>query len=179
MNRNYTIEHYLNIIDKARKIISGVSFSTDIIAGFPSETDKEHLETLNILKKIRFDGAYMFKYSPREGTRAYKMKDDITEVTKLKRLNEIIHLQQKISFEINQQLIGSEKIILVEGPSKKSDAFFAGRTDTNKVTIFPKLEGISIGDYIKVRITRATSATLFSDSVELYMPKEEKLARIA
>jgi tRNA-2-methylthio-N6-dimethylallyladenosine synthase len=160
-------------------IIPGVSFSTDIIAGFPSETDEEHLETIDVLKKVRFDGAYMFKYSPREGTRAYNMKDDVTEVTKLKRLDEIIQLQQKISFEINQQHIGSEEIILVEGPSKKSDAFFAGRTDTNKVTIFPKMEGISIGDYIKVRITRATSATLFSDHGELYIPKEDKLARIA
>ncbi|MGK9477639.1 tRNA (N6-isopentenyl adenosine(37)-C2)-methylthiotransferase MiaB [Melioribacter sp. OK-6-Me] len=164
MNRTYTIEHYLNLIDKARRIIPGVSFSTDIIAGFPTETEEDHLMTLEVMKEVRYDGAYMFKYSPREGTKAYSMNDDVPEETKIRRLNEIIDLQQQISYEINQSLIGKEEIILVEGFSKKSDEFLSGRTDTNKVAVFPKRDDIKVGDYVRIEITRATSATLFGNS---------------
>jgi len=163
MNRTYTIEHYLGIIDSARKIIPGVSFSTDIISGFPTETYEDHLATLDVLQKVKYDGAYMFKYSPREGTKAFKMVDDVSEETKTKRLQEIITLQQQISFELNQQLIGKKEIILVEGSSKKSEDFLSGRTDTNKVAVFPRGEGVAEGDYIEVQISRATSATLFGD----------------
>ncbi|MDH7603708.1 MAG: tRNA (N6-isopentenyl adenosine(37)-C2)-methylthiotransferase MiaB [Melioribacter sp.] len=164
MNRTYTIEHYLNLIDKARKIIPGVSFSTDIIAGFPTETEEDHKMTLNVMKQVKYDGAYMFKYSPREGTKAYNMKDDVPEEIKLRRLNEIIELQQQISYEINQQLINKEEVILVEGFSKKSEEFLSGRTDTNKVVVIPKKESIKIGDYVRVKINRATSATLFGEA---------------
>lgn len=174
MNRTYTIEHYLDIIDKARKIIPGVSFSTDIIAGFPTETYEDHLATIDVMQKVRYDGAYMFKYSPREGTKAFKMEDDVTEDAKTKRLNEIIDLQQSISYELNQNLIGKEEIILVEGFSKKSDQFMAGRTDTNKVAIFPITESVKPGDYIKVKINRATSATLFSDYIGMVSDRNEK-----
>ncbi len=165
MNRTYTIEHYLDLIERARKIIPSVSFSTDIIAGFPTETIEDHLMTLDVMQKVRYDGAYMFKYSPREGTKAFAMDDDVPDEAKAKRLNDIIELQQKISFEINQQQIGTEEIILVEGPSKKSDDFLSGRTDSNKVTVFPRHEEIKVGDYVKVKINRATSATLFGGLV--------------
>lgn len=166
MNRTYSIEHYLKIIEKARKIIPGVSFSTDIISGFPTETYEDHLDTLEIMRKVRYDGAYMFKYSPREGTKAYRMNDDVDESTKSKRLTEIIDEQQKISYEINQELIGKESIILIEGYSKKSEQYLAGRTDTNKVVIIPNKENIRKADYIKVKINRATSGTLFADFIE-------------
>src|SRR5690606_8923846 len=105
MNRTYTVEHYLNLIEKARKIIPGVSFSTDIISGFPTETWEDHLATIEVMKQVRYDGAYMFKYSPREGTKAYRMNDDVPDEVKSKRLQEIIDLQQQISFEKNQELI--------------------------------------------------------------------------
>jgi tRNA-2-methylthio-N6-dimethylallyladenosine synthase len=163
MNRTYTIEHYLNLIDNARRIIPGVSFSTDIISGFPTETDEDHLMTLDVMRKVRYDGAYMFKYSPREGTKAFEMNDDVTEEVKAKRLNDIIDLQHQISFEINDSQIGNEEIILVEGNSKKSDDFFAGRTDTNKIVVFPHDDGIAVGDYVRVKINRATSGTLFGE----------------
>jgi tRNA-2-methylthio-N6-dimethylallyladenosine synthase len=179
MNRTYTIEHYLNLIDKARKIIPGVSFSTDIISGFPTETMEDHLMTLDLMQKVRYDGAYMFKYSPREGTKAYNMNDDVPEEVKAKRLNDIIEIQQSISSEINQSLIGSEETVLVEGDSRKSDQFFAGRTDTNKVVVFPKFEDVKEGDYVRVKINRATSATLFADyigSVELNNAKSKIIA---
>jgi tRNA-2-methylthio-N6-dimethylallyladenosine synthase len=163
MNRTYTIEHYLSLVEKARKIIPGVSFSTDIISGFPTETYEDHIMTLDVMREVRYDGAYMFKYSPREGTKAYRMQDDVNDETKTKRLQEIINLQQQISFELNQELIGTEVVLLIEGFSKKSNEFLAGRTDSNKVTIIPADERIKPGDYIKVKINRATSGTLFGE----------------
>ena len=166
MNRTYTIDHYQNLIEKARKIIPGVSFSTDIIAGFPTETYEDHVMTLDIMRKVRYDGAYMFKYSPREGTKAYRIKDEISEETKSKRLHEIIDLQQQISYEKNQELLGTEEIVLVEGLSRKSEKFYAGRTDTNKVVIFPKQNEIVKGSYVKVKLNKATHATLFGDFLD-------------
>jgi tRNA-2-methylthio-N6-dimethylallyladenosine synthase len=163
MNRTYTIEHYLQLVEKARKTIPGVSFSTDIISGFPTETYEDHIMTLDVMREVRYDGAYMFKYSPREGTKAYKMEDDVSEGTKSKRLQEIINLQQQISFELNQELIGKEEVVLIEGFSKKSDKFFSGRTDSNKVVIIPVDSKIKTGDHIKAKINRATSATLFGE----------------
>ncbi len=173
MNRTYTIEHYLHLIEKAKKIIPNVSFSTDVIAGFPTETYEDHLLTLDVIREVRFDGAYMFKYSPREGTKAYKMEDDVPEKVKAKRLQEIIDLQQKISYEKNQEQIGREEIILVEGFSKKSEDYLAGRTDGNKVVIIPADAKIKTGDYVKVKINRATSGTLFGNFVDFYDVKSD------
>lgn len=176
MNRTYTIEHYLNLIEKARKIIPGASFSTDIISGFPTETYEDHVMTLDVMREVKYDGAYMFKYSPREGTKSYKMKDDVSEEVKTKRLQEIIEVQQKISFEKNQALMGTHEIILIEGFSRKSDQFLAGRTDTNKVVIIPFDEKIKTGNYIRVKINRATHATLFGDFIGFINPENENLA---
>ena len=179
MNRTYTIGHYLKLIEKARKIIPGVSFSTDIISGFPTETYEDHIMTIDVMRQVRYDGAYMFKYSPREGTKAYAMKDDVAEETKSKRLQEIIDIQQQISYEINQELIGTEDIVLVEGVSRKSNDFLAGRTDTNKVVIFPNQDGIEAGDYLKIKIKRATQATLFGELVKAVKLNNNNLALIA
>jgi tRNA-2-methylthio-N6-dimethylallyladenosine synthase len=173
MNRTYTIEHYLNIIEKARKMIPGVSFSTDIISGFPTETYEDHVKTLDVMRAVKYDGAFMFKYSPREGTKAFKMNDDVSEEVKSKRLQEIINLQQQISFELNQKIIGTEEIVLIEGFSKKSVQFLSGRTDSNKVVIIPINEKIKAGDYVKVKINRATSATLFGDFISFENKLEE------
>lgn len=171
MNRTYTVEHYLERIEKARKVIPGVSFSTDIIAGFPTETEEDHKLTLEVLKEVRYDGAFMFKYSARERTKAYEMGDDVPDEVKTKRLNEIIELQQKISYEINQSLIGKTVEVLIEDYSKKSDQFYMGRTDTNKIVIIPK-EELNIGDYCLATISRANSATLFADkAVKIEKPK--------
>lgn len=179
MNRSYTIEYYLNLIEKAKKIIPGVSFSTDIIAGFPSETYEDHVMTLDIMREVRYDGAYMFKYSPREGTKSFKMGDDVPDEIKAKRLQEIINLQQKISFDLNQTLISREEMILIEGLSKKSDQFMSGRTDTNKVVIIPFNEKIKEGNYVKVRINRATSATLFGDIVQPTSDPNEEILKLS
>jgi tRNA-2-methylthio-N6-dimethylallyladenosine synthase len=167
MNRTYTIEHYFGIIERARKIIPGVTFSTDIIAGFPTETEEEHKMTLDVMAKVRYDGAFMFKYSPRKGTRAFKMEDDIPEEVKSRRLTEIIDQQLQIALEINQELIGTEDIVLVENLSKKSDQFYSGRTDTKKIVILPIANNVKIGDMVKVKIYKATSATLFGAFIEI------------
>jgi len=164
MNRTYTVEHYLGLIEKARKIIPGVSFSTDIISGFPTETEEDHSATLELMKTVEYDGAYMFKYSPREGTKAYKMEDDIPESIITKRLNEIIDLQQSISLKLNRSLIGKIETVLVEGKSKKSELQLSGRTDSNKVVVFPKVENINAGDFADVKIVNVTSATLFGEA---------------
>ncbi len=166
MNRTYTIEHYLGLIEKAREIIPGVSFSTDIIAGFPTEEEEDHKMTLDVIEKVRYDGAFMFKYSPREGTKAFRFEDDVPENVKSRRLTEIINLQQTISNEVNQTLIGAEEIVLVEGASRKSENDLSGRTDTNKIVVFPKSNGIKRGDYVKVKIKKASSATLIAEFVE-------------
>jgi tRNA-2-methylthio-N6-dimethylallyladenosine synthase len=179
MNRTYSIEHYLGLIDKARKIIPGVSFSTDIISGFPTESYEDHVMTLDVMRQVKYDGAYMFKYSPREGTKSFKMDNDVPEDIKSKRLQEIIELQRQISFEVNQAILNKEEIVLVEGLSRKSEQFLAGRTGTNKVVIFPFDENIKEGSYVKVKINRATSATLFGDFQEFVDPDNETLALTA
>jgi tRNA-2-methylthio-N6-dimethylallyladenosine synthase len=179
MNRTYSVEHYLNLIEKAKKIIPGVSFSTDIISGFPTETWEDHFATLEVMKQVRYDGAYMFKYSPREGTKAFRMEDDVPEEVKSKRLQEIIDLQHQISLEKNQDMIGTEEIILVEGFSKKSNEFIAGRTDTNKTVIVPINDKIKTSDYIKVKINRATSGTLFGDYLSHIQTEKEGIALTA
>jgi tRNA-2-methylthio-N6-dimethylallyladenosine synthase len=160
MNRNYTVEHYLNLVDKIKRTIPGVALSTDIIAGFPTETRDDHQQTLNLLKAVRFDGAFMFAYSPRENTKAWLMNDDIPQEEKVKRLNDIIELQNLISLEDNQQLIGKTFRVMIEGVSKKSSDELKGRTNTNKKVIFPK-DGRVTGDYTDVKIERVNSATLF------------------
>jgi tRNA-2-methylthio-N6-dimethylallyladenosine synthase len=176
MNRTYTIEHYLNLVKKAREIIPGVSFSTDIISGFPTETYDDHVMTLDVMREVKYDGAYMFKYSPREGTKAFRMADDVSDEIKTERLQEIINLQQQISFELNQKMIGTKEVVLVEGFSKKSDRFLSGRTDSDKVVIIPKDEKIKAGDYVRVKINRATSATLFGDFAGFQNPVEKSVS---
>ena len=165
MNRDYTAEHFLERIAKIKALIPNVSLSTDIIAGFPSETDEDHRMTLKLMKQVQFDGAFMFKYSPRENTKAWEMHDDIDDKTKTERLTEIIELQQSISRQLKKKEIGKIHKILVEGKSKKNKNEWQGRTDTNKVVIFPHKPNIKIGDLINIKISHSTSATLFGEQV--------------
>lgn len=160
MNREYSIEKYTGIVEKARKLMPEIAFSTDIITGFPTETEDDHKMTLDLIKNIKFDGAFMFAYSPREKTKAFNMPDDITSEIKHRRLEEIIETQRKISLEINKLTINKTKQILLETLSKKSPEFIMGRTDCNKTVIIPKNHH-KIGDYVDVIIERANSATLF------------------
>jgi len=160
MNRNYSADHYRNLVKRIKKAIPTVSLSTDIITGFPTETEEDHVKTLDLLKEIRFDGAFTFKYSPRENTKAWNMNDDVQEEEKVRRLCEIIDLQRSISLIQNKAIVGQTVEVLIEGPSKKSGADYCGRTDTNKMVIFPK-NGDLIGEYKNIHIERVNSATLF------------------
>lgn len=166
MNRQYTREHYFERIAKIKEIIPDCSLSTDIIAGFPTETIDDHLDTLSLMSEVEFDGAFMFKYSPREGTKAWNMNDDITDEEKLERLNEIINFQNKISYKKNQSEIGKVFEILVEGESKKNPQEWMGRTKTNKVVVFDNsIENAQAGTLLNVKIESANSATLFGNIV--------------
>jgi tRNA-2-methylthio-N6-dimethylallyladenosine synthase len=162
MNRTYTRGHYLSLVRKIRSAIPDVSLSTDIIAGFPTETEDDHRTTLSLLEEVKYNGAFMFKYSPREHTPAYNMYDDVPDEVKVRRLNEIIEVQQRISQENNQKLIGQTFEVLIEGESKRSCNDWIGRTDTNKVVVFPRTGG-EVGDYVQVKILSTTSATLFGE----------------
>ena len=160
MNRTYTVEQYFSLVEKIRFVIPSATLSTDIIAGFPTETESDHTQTLDVIQSIGYDGAFTFKYSPREHTKAWEMNDDVPDEVKAERLNEIIELQQNISLKKNQQLVGSTVEILIERESAKSHDEWMGRTDTNKVTVFPK-DNSHIGDLVKITIDRCNSATLF------------------
>ncbi len=164
MDRNYSVEHYMHIIESIKKIIPEATLSTDIISSFPTETENDHRMTLELMKEVKYDGAYMFKYSRREKTKAYSMKDDIEEETKTRRLMEIVELQRDISEEQNKKIIGSEHEIIVESVSKKSNGKLTGRTDGNKSVIISK-NGTNIGDKVMVKIIAANSATLFGEVV--------------
>ena len=151
MNRNYTKEQYLNLVDKMKKNIPNVKFSTDIIVGFPGETEEDFEDTLDVVKKVKFEQIFMFIYSRRVGTPADKMENQVPEEIKHNRFNRLKVLYEEMTEEINKQYINSVQDILVEGYSKTNDKYLTGRTDTNKVVIF---EGSSnlIGQNIKVKI---------------------------
>ena len=166
MRRTYTRGEYLALVDRARAIVPGVSFSTDIIAGFCGETEAEHAETLSLMEAVRYDHAFMFAYSERPQTyAARKYADDVPEALKKRRLSEIIALQQTHALASNQQDVGTTHTVLIEGPSKRSDAQLMGRTDTNKVVVFDRDDLVAKGDYARVRITGCSSATLLGSFV--------------
>jgi len=160
MNRTYTREHYLNLLGKIRAAMPEANLSTDIIAGFPSETEDDHKMTLDLIDHVGYDGAFMFKYSPRENTPAFKMEDDVSDEIKTRRISEIIERQSAISEQRNAGTVGKSFEVLIEGESKKSSTDWVGRTDGNKMVIFPKGE-FEIGEYRIATISRSNSATLF------------------
>lgn len=165
MNRRYDREWYLERIAAIKRIIPDCGLSTDIMCGFHSETEEDHQETLSLMREVGFDSAFMFKYSERPGTYASKrMEDNVPEDVKSRRLQEIIDLQLELSRESNKRDVGKEFEILVEGFSKRSRDQYFGRTDQNKVVIFDK-KNHKIGEFVKVKITDYTPATLFGDAI--------------
>lgn len=166
MKRGYTRELYESRIRAIRKYLPEATISTDIISGFCGETEEEHRETLDLMRWAGFDFAYMFKYSERPDTfAAKKYEDDVPGDVKTRRLNEIIALQGELSLASKQDDLGSVFEVLAEGPSKKSENELVGRTSQNKVVVFPAA-GHKAGDYVKVKISRCTSATLIGDIAE-------------
>lgn len=166
MNRKYDREKYLERIQKIREIIPDASITTDIIAGYCSETLEDHKETLTLMEEVRYDYAFMFQYSMRPNTYAARhFEDDVPHEEKTRRLNEIIELQNKHSLESNKKDIGKIFEVLIEGVSKKNKEELFGRTPGNKVCVFPG-KGHKAGDYVYVKVNSCTSATLLSEIVE-------------
>ena len=166
MNRKYTREWYLERVAAIRRYMPDCAITTDLIAGFAHETEEEHAETISLMKEVGYDFAYMFKYSERPGTFAQRnLGDDIPEDVKTRRLTEIIDLQNKLSEESNKRDIGKEFEILVECTSKRSEEQLSGRTSQNKMVVFDRGDH-NIGDYVRVRITGCSSATLFGEEVK-------------
>jgi tRNA-2-methylthio-N6-dimethylallyladenosine synthase len=167
MNRLHTREQYMSLIDKIRNIIPNASISQDMIAGFPTETEADHQDTLSLMDYVKYNFGYMYSYSERPGTLAgRKMKDDVSEETKLRRLQEIVDLQQKHAWLRNEEFIGQTVEVLVEKVSKKSADEFSGRNSQSITVVFPK-EDYKIGDFVYVKIESCTSGTLKGVAVGL------------
>jgi len=165
MNRGYTREWYLDRIDAIKRILPGCAISTDIIAGFCGETEEEHKDTISLMQAVEYDFAYMYMYSERPKTLAErKFKDDIPEDVKRERLTEIINLQQEHSLKAHKKLVGTIQDVLIEGLSRRSDQDQVGRNSGNVKVVFPKTD-IQIGNYVKVKITDCTSATLLGEAI--------------
>ena len=166
MNRHYTPEWYLNRIEAIRKYLPECSITTDVIAGFCTETEEDHQDTLEMFRKVRYDYAYMFKFSMRPNTYAAKhLSDDVSDVVKTRRLEEIIALQGQIALENNQKEIDRTYEVLIEGVSHRSEQQLFGRNSQNKVIVFDRGE-LQPGQYTTVRVTRCTSATLIGEVVD-------------
>lgn len=159
MNRGYDYDEYRRKVDLLRKEVEGIAITTDIIAGFPGETEEDHNLTVRALKEIEYDGIFAFKYSPREGTVAATMEEQLDEEIKLRRLQEILNIQDEITLKINKKLEGSFQEILIEGKSESDPSMMTGRTRTNKIVNFSG-NGFCPGTIIQVRIAEAKKHSL-------------------
>lgn len=168
MRRGYSRETYLNLVNQIREIIPQVTLSSDFISGFVGETEDDHMNTLDLIKTVGYDMAYMYAYSMREKTMAQRrFIDDIPEEVKQRRLREVIDLFYSKLFELNKKFLGSKQLILVEGPSKKNISLLQGRTDGNKTVILDEsCDFLNPGDYIEVNITGLSKTTLIGKFVK-------------
>ena len=164
MNRTYTREHFYDMALKIREIMPNCGLSTDIIVGFPGETDDQYRETLDLMEAIKFNSAFTFKYSPRPYTKAEQFSDQISEQVKKDRLDEMLTLQRKHTLELNQKMVGSFQKVLIEKESKKSNMHWAGRTDSNEWVIIEK-NNSNIKDIVPVEITGATGVILHGKEI--------------
>lgn len=165
MNRLHTRQEYMDLIDRIHNIIPNCAISQDMIAGFPTETEEDHQDTLSLMEYVKYDYGFMFAYSERPGTMAArKMEDDVPEDVKKRRLNEIIDVQRRTGLERAQFFVGKTVEVLIEKESKRSDLHWAGRNTQNYMTVFPK-ENYKVGEFVMVKIIDCTSATLIGEAV--------------
>ncbi|MFA5561956.1 MAG: tRNA (N6-isopentenyl adenosine(37)-C2)-methylthiotransferase MiaB [Eubacteriales bacterium] len=162
MNRRYTAAHYLGVVEKLRRHIPGIALTTDIMVGFPGETDEDFADTLGLLAQVRFDMVYSFLFSPRTGTPAADMPDQVSAQTKAARMKALLALQDDISLDCARAYLGREVRVLVDGPSKNDRSRYSGRTDTNKLVHFEAEPG-DIGHYLPLTITRADAFALYGE----------------
>ena len=165
MNRTYSRDHFIQLAHRIREILPGVGISTDIIVGFPGETEYEFSDTLTVMEEVKFDSAFNFKYSPRPGTKASEYDDPIPENIKQQRLEKIIDLQKRHTLERNLDLVGTIQTVLIEKESKMSSHQWAGRTDSNKWVIFDK-EDVQIKDMVSIQIKKAKGITLHGEMLK-------------
>lgn len=166
MNRTYTREWYMAKVDRIREVMPDCGISSDVIAGFCTETEEDHQDTLSIMEYSKYDFSYMYFYSERPGTlAARRFEDDIPEAVKKRRLQEIVDLQGRLSRESNLRDLGNSFKVLIEGESKKSDQQWMGRTSHNKVVVFPKAGDLKAGDYAWVKVSECTQATLLGELI--------------
>jgi len=166
MRRTYTNAEFRALVDEMRAAIPGLGLTTDVIVGFPTETHADYEQTRRLMEDVRFDAAFIFKYSERNGTYAQrKLRDDVTAEEKTRRIVELVDLQKRITGELNHALVGSEQEILIEERVEKSPGLLSGRTDSFKHTIIPG-EGVAIGETVRVQIERARGATLWGRGVD-------------
>lgn len=166
MNRQHTREEYMTLIDSIKRIIPDISLSQDMITGFPTETEEDHKDTLSLMEYVKYDFGFMFAYSERPGTMAArKMEDDVPDDVKKRRLTEIVDLQQVHALEKTKRFVGQTVEVLVEKDSKRSNEHWSGRNSQNTVVVFPK-ENYKPGDFVNVKITDCTAATLIGEAVD-------------
>lgn len=163
MNRNYTVSQYLRTVDALRRSIADIAVTTDVIVGFPGETENDFRATLAVMKEVEFDGAFMFKYSPRKGTRAFSWKETVTEEEKRARLREVINLQEAISLRQNRKWVGREVEILVEGPARRQPHWSTGKTAQFKTAVVPARA--APGELVRATVLRATAHSLIAELV--------------
>lgn len=165
MNRGYTKEKYLELAQKIKDVMPQASFTTDIIVGFPGETEEDFYETIDVIKKVRFDSVFSFIYSKRNGTPAAKMENQVPESVKHKHFDILLDVQNKISREINETYYERIEEIMVEGLSKNNDEMMTGRTSSGKIVNFPKDDTLKNGDFINVKITKVSTWSLAGERV--------------
>ena len=163
MGREYTVGEYEALVARLRERLPGIALSTDVIVGFPGEEDDDFAATEALVGRIRYDSAFLFKYSRREGTRAHRLGDTVSEEEKTRRLGRLIALQEAVSAEVNRRLVGSDVEALVEGPARRGEGWMAGKTRHMKTVVFPG--PATAGELAHVRVESATSHTLVGRAV--------------
>jgi tRNA-2-methylthio-N6-dimethylallyladenosine synthase len=174
MHRTYTAEKYVDLVGRLRAARPGIAITTDIIVGFPGETETDYEQTRALVEQVQFDNAFIFRYSPRQDTPAAVMGDQIDEAVKKQRNHDLLTLVNELARRANERLIGAEVEVLCEGPSKTNPARLTGRTRTNKIVIFPPSPRLRragggrdelIGELVEIRIERATGFSLYGEAV--------------
>jgi tRNA-2-methylthio-N6-dimethylallyladenosine synthase len=165
MERGYSSDEYLRLVERLRAAVPGIALTTDVIVGFPGESEEDFEATLELMRTVRYDGAFMFKYSRREHTKAHRWEETVSEEDKSRRLQAVIALQERISAEINAALVGDAVEVLVEGPARRRAGWLAGKTPQFKTVVFPEC-GAAVGDLVEVRVAEATAHTLIGERIQ-------------
>jgi tRNA-2-methylthio-N6-dimethylallyladenosine synthase len=176
MKRGHKLADYMHVVERSRELLAGVTFSTDIIVGFCGETDEDFEATLRVMEDVRYDSAFMFKYSERPGTPAARLADDVPEAVKDERLQRVIRLQESIWNDLSASLIGEEWTVAIEGTDHKGRGFHRARTLNNRKVLVPRRPGVNVGDELRVRITGVEGTNFFGEPQALVWKADRVVA---